>query len=112
VELEWRPEIADDLKALPTEELKRAAVQLMADVAKGKEVGRELDYRVATGDLRDCYKVYFGVPGAHAKPAYRFVYRLLPDRVEAVTVEAIAIGPRSASEVYMTVAERLGRRPS
>jgi hypothetical protein len=109
VDLEYRPEIVADIKSLPTEELQKLAARLIFDVAAGKVVGKELDYRVATGDLRDCFKVYFDEPGTGQKPAYRFVYRLLPNRIEALTVEAIAIGLRQDLRAYVTAAQRLGR---
>lgn len=45
------------------------------------------------------------------KPRYRLVYRYTPNEVEAVAVEAVAVGERSGLDVYLTAAERLGRQP-
>jgi len=111
VELSYWPGVIDDIKALPTIDLQKKAAALLLKVADGTIVGRELDYHVETGDLRDCHKLYFGESGAATKPAYRLVYRVLPDAVEAVTMEAVAIGRRQNSEAYVTAAQRLGRMP-
>lgn len=109
--LTYRPEIVEDIRSLPSPELQHAATQLLFDVAPGTVIGKELDYRVVTGDLRDCYKVYFGVPGQASTPACRLVYRLLPNAVEAVAVEAVAIGPRQDLGAHVAAAQRLERIP-
>jgi hypothetical protein len=111
VELSYRPEFAEDVKALPTEGLKRAALKRLFDIKNGKTTGVELEWHPATGDLRDCYKSYFDDNAGLAKPAYRLVYRLLPTGLEAVEIEAVAVGERHDLAVYRAAAARLGRLP-
>ena len=105
-----RPEVRDhDIPALPTDRLKRVALQILVDVARGDRRGAPLDDLAPTGDLRDCYKVYFDERGDR-KPRYRLAYRLLPSGgVEAVSVEAVAIGERGGLAAYIAAARRLGR---
>ncbi len=61
------------------------------------------------GDLSDCRKVYFDEPDYDGAPRYRLVYRLLPNEVQAVEVEAVATGRRAAMAAYVEAARRLGR---
>lgn len=103
-----RPECRDDINALPTENLRRRAVQIFIDVSNGKLEGIPLLDHPSVGDLSDCRKVYFD-EDRDRNPRYRFVYRLLPNGVTAVRVEAIAVGRRAAMAVYVDVARRLGR---
>ncbi|NQW71677.1 MAG: hypothetical protein HQ453_03025 [Actinobacteria bacterium] len=77
-------------------------------MSKGLMAGMPLAHLASVGDLSDCYKIYFDIQDA-SSPRYRFVYRLLPNRVEAVSVEAIAVGERRALRVYVNAARRLGR---
>jgi hypothetical protein len=103
-----RPEAVDDVKNLPSENLKRRAIQIIVDVSKGELEGRPLADHPSIGDLSDCRKVYFD-DQEDGKPRFRLVYRLLPNEVEAVEVEAVAVGRRRLMEVYAEAARRLGR---
>ena len=69
--LDLHPDIADDIRSLPDDAARRAAIQAIADVRSGKRVGVDLDYYAETGDLRDCRKVYFDRPGHDDKPRFR-----------------------------------------
>jgi hypothetical protein len=103
-----RPEAVDDVKNLPSENLKRRAIQIIVDVSIGGLEGRPLEDHPSVGDLSDCRKVYFD-DQEDGKPRFRLVYRLLPNEVEAVEVEAVAVGRRRLMEVYVEAARRLGR---
>lgn len=106
--LSARPEFRDDIRRLPTANLQRRALQILADVAGGQNLGEQLEDHSSVGDLSDCRKVYFDETDER-KPRYRLVYRLLPDEVTAVEVEAIVVGLRAAMQVYVDAARRLGR---
>ena len=103
-----RPEAVDDIKNLPSENLKRRAIQIIVDVSNGVLEGRPLEDHPSVGDLSDCRKGYFDDQGED-KPRFRLVYRLLPNEVQAVSVEAIAVGRRRLMDVYVQAARRLGR---
>ncbi|MSW80673.1 MAG: hypothetical protein F2840_05930 [Actinobacteria bacterium] len=70
--------------------------------------GIPLAHLASVGGLSDCYEIYFDVQDATA-PRSRFVHRLLPKRVEAVSVEAIPAGERRALRVQVAAARRLRR---
>lgn len=103
-----QPECANEINALPSENLKRRVVQIVVDVSTGKLEGVPLEDHPSVGDLSDCRKVYFDETD-EAKPRFRLVYRLLPNEVEAVEVEAVAVGRRAAMDAYVRAARRLGR---
>lgn len=63
------------------------------------------------GDLSDCRKIYFDTDN-NQKPRYRLVYRLTPNEVRAVAVEAVAVGERRSLDAYVRAAKSLGRLPS
>lgn len=104
----YREGFRQDILALPSRQLQKVALQIVVGVSKGRRRGRPLESRVATGDLSDCRKVYFDEVGTN-RPRFRLVYRLLPDEVEAVEVEAVAVGRREALAAYVVAATRLGR---
>ena len=107
---QFRPECLAEIQGLPTENLRRRAIQISLDVAAGELVGKPLEDNPSTGDLSDCFKVYFD-GNADQKPRFRLVYRHLPSGVEALTVEVVAVGPRRLMQVYADAAKRLGRTP-
>ena len=41
----------------------------------------------------DCRKIYFDLDN-NEKPRYRLVYRLMPDEIQAVAVDAVTVGKR------------------
>jgi hypothetical protein len=102
------PEFAEDVRNLKDRNLQRRVLTIWTDVSKGTLVGVPLADLHAVGDLSDCFKVYFDTEEV-GPPRYRFVYRLLPNEVQAVSVEAVAVGERKALRVYVEAARRLGR---
>lgn len=99
--------VVDDLKALPSDELRAVALRLLLEIEAGQIAGHPLDKLSHVGDLSDCFKVYFDHPRGD-RPAYRLVYRLNPDRsVTAAHIQAVAIGRRETLEVYRVAVRRL-----
>lgn len=97
-----------DVYALP-KALQQKAIDLLVLVAHGDLRGQPLDERVGTGNLSDCLKIYFDEDPREVRPKYRLVYRLLPDGVSAVTVQAVSVGERSGLDAYLRAARNLGR---
>jgi hypothetical protein len=111
LQLTKSPGFEGDLFALPSRALMERALTLLVEVARGNLTGQELEKLVATGDLSDCRKIYFDVDN-NQKPRYRLVYRLTPDEVRAVAVEAVAVGERRSLDAYVRAAKNLGRLPN
>lgn len=105
------PGFARDFYALPNDDVRRLALLKLSDVANGLVRGLPLDDRVATGDLSDCRKLYFDPDPTNPKPNYRLVYRLTPDEIHAVAVEAVSVGERYGLDAYLRAARNLGRGP-
>lgn len=97
-----------DLFALPSRELMKRTLTLLVEVANGNLEGQRLESLASTGDLSDCRKLYFDVDN-NQKPRYRLVYRLTPNEVLAVAVEAVAVGERLNLDAYVRAARNLGR---
>ncbi len=103
------PEVVGDIKALPTQKLKEIALQRISDVVNGRLRGARLEDMSRTGDLTDCFKLYFDETGGPG-PAYRVVYRELAEGAVEV-VEVVAVEQREELYVYALAALRLGRLP-
>ena len=99
-----------DVYALLDLRAQKMALDMLAFIRDGRVQGEPLGQHVKTGDLSDCHKFYFG-PNGDGKPRYRLAYRYTPNEVEAVAVEAVAVGERSGLDVYLTAAKRLKRLP-
>lgn len=84
------------------------ALSMLVFIRDGQVRGRPLGHHRATGDLSDCYKLYFDPQGGQ-KPRFRLVYRYTPTEVIAVAIEAVAVGKRQDLGVYRAAAERLER---
>lgn len=108
-ELRLLPQVRADIEALPSQLLKRVALQRLTDIRAGRLRGEPLSDRARTGPLGDCLKVYFDEDGA-PQPRFRIVYRELREgRLEVA--EIAAVEQRQASYVYQLTASRLGRLP-
>lgn len=70
--------------------------------------GIKLDALASTGDLGDCYKLYFDPDGSD-KPRFRLVYRHTPDEISAVAIESVAVGRRDNLDAYTRAVRNLGR---
>lgn len=102
------PGFQADIDALPDLTTRKMALDMLVLVRDGKTRGRALDDRVSTGDLSDCYKLYFD-PDGSGKPRFRLVYRYTPTEVAAVAVEAVAVGRRADLDAYRRAITNLGR---
>jgi mRNA interferase RelE/StbE len=102
------PGFQADIDALPDLATRKMALDMLVLVRDGKTHGRPLDDRVSTGDLSDCYKLYFD-PDGSGKPRFRLVYRYTPTEVAAVAVEAVAVGRRADLDAYRRALTNLGR---
>ncbi|WP_456789176.1 hypothetical protein [Cellulomonas sp. P5_C5] len=110
MELTLHRDVVGDIRSLPGTEAQRAAINAVADVRTGRRVGVPLDFHAATGDLRDCRKLYFDVPGTGDRPRFRLVYRVIDEgSVEVLAAEVVAIGVRANLDAYVVSATRLGR---
>ena len=110
-----------DLKALPSDKLRKVALWWLKRVRRDQALGKYLGYQASTGDLRGLYKLYFDQddepwdplwqpPDRRAgdpRPRYRIVYQLLADDQEPDLSEVISVGPRP--QVYWAAAERHDR---
>lgn len=101
-----------DIKLLP-ENCQRMAIQILLDVRDGHVSGVSLDESPNTGDLSDCYKVYFDPDPEFDKPGewrFRLVYRILDDgAVAGVVVEGVSVGRRHGLDAYLRAVVNLGR---
>jgi mRNA interferase RelE/StbE len=102
------PGFQGDMDALPDLQTKKMALDMLVHVREGRVHGVKLDELVTTGDLGDCYKLYFD-PDGSAKPRYRLVYRYTPDEISAVAIEAVAVGRRANFDAYQRAIKNLER---
>lgn len=100
-----------DIDALPDLATRKMALDMLVLVRDGIVRGQPLDARVSTGDLGDCYKLYFD-PDGSGKPRFRLVYRYTPTEVTAIALEAVAVGRRANLDAYQRAITNLGRAQS
>lgn len=117
-------EVKQDLRALPSDQLRKVAFGWLQRLRGEPRLGQRLDWRLSTGDLRDCRKLYFDERDeplvrnfmtrtrAGEGAQFRVVYRLLPRDEQPETIQVIAIGRKREEDgegVYGRAARRLGR---
>ena len=107
------PTAKQQLLDLPSKELKRRVLGLLARVSKeNPRLGKPCGFAFSTGNLSDCRKLYFDEK-PDMDPRYRIVYRLLPDEDGPTKAEVIRIGlkvPHSEGEqIYRQVGRALER---
>lgn len=102
------PGFQDDINALQDMRARKMALDMLVLIRNGQANGVRLDSRVDTGDLGDCYKFYFD-PDGSGRPRYRLVYRYTPDEINAVAIEAVAVGRRANLDAYRRAMSNLGR---
>jgi hypothetical protein len=100
----------EDIPALPTEELKRAAAELLRKLYFDPRIGEPMRERFNLAILSDCRKVAFDEPGWTDKPRYRFVFRNEPEDGAVARTTVLSIGPRSDLDAYRRAATRRGRQ--
>lgn len=108
-----------DLRALPSKQLQRVALQWCERIRRDPKLGKRLEWRRGQ-DLRQCSKIYFDeddrpleldfIPRKRSEEGarYRIVYRLLPDEDRPEIAQVFGIGPKYGPEggVYAVAAER------
>jgi hypothetical protein len=109
------PDAKQQLFDLPSKELKRRALELLAQVSTANpRLGKPCGFAFSTGNLSDCRKLYFD-EAEDMDPRYRIIYRLLPDEDEPLKAEVIRIGlkvPYGDEEyIYRQVGRALDRLP-
>lgn len=98
---------------LPSEEFKRRAFELLAQVSKeNPKLGKPCGFAFSTGNLSDCRKLYFDEQ-RDMDPRYRIVYRLVPDEGRPTKAEVIRIGHKvpygDEEQIYRQVGRALER---
>jgi hypothetical protein len=104
IEVTARLQVADDLRNLPTVDLRRDALRSIREIQDHPFLSLPLENLPFIGDLSDCRKKYFG------NTEYRVVYRLLPDEKRPTKADVISVGPRARFAVYVEALTRLGRK--
>jgi hypothetical protein len=107
------PTAKQQLLDLPSKELKRRALELLAEVSKGNpKLGKPCGFAFSTGNLSDCRKLYFDEQ-RDTDPRYRIVCRLVPDEDEPTKAEVIRIGLKvpygDEEQIYRQVGRALDR---
>jgi hypothetical protein len=100
----------EDIPALPSLALKRAAAELLAQLYVDPRIGEPMRERFNLAVLRDCRKVAFDEPDWTEKPRYRFVFRNEPDDAAVGRTTVLSIGPRQDLAAYKRAATRRGRQ--
>lgn len=99
----------DDLEDLPSGKLKVLALQVVADLQQGLRRGQPLDELAHTGDLSDCFKLYFDFPQHQGKPRYRLVYREQSGKYTVLNLQMVAVGKRANLDAYLRALKNLDR---
>lgn len=107
------PSAKQQLLDLPSEALKRRALELLAQVSTANpRLGKPCGFAFSTGNLSDCRKLYFD-ESQDMDPRYRIVYRLLPDEDKPTKAEVIRIGLKvpygDEEQIYRQVGRALDR---
>jgi len=108
-----------DLAKLPSDDLKRIALQWLQRVRGQPRLGGHLEWRHEQ-DLRDCRKIYFDTDDrpfeirvtprrkSEEGASYRVVYRLLPSDDKPEIAQVLAVGAKYGDDaVYARAARRL-----
>lgn len=107
------PTAKQQLLDLPSKELKRRSLELLAEVSKqDPKLGKPCGFAFSTGNLSDCRKLYFDEQ-RDMDPRYRIIYRLPPDEDRPTKVEVIRIGLKvpygDEEQIYRQVGRALDR---
>jgi hypothetical protein len=107
------PTAKQQLLDLPDKELKRRALELLAQVSKeNPKLGKPCGFAFSTGNLSDCRKLYFDEK-RDMDPRYRIIYRLLPDEDGPSKAEVIRLGLKvpygDEKQIYRQVGRALDR---
>jgi mRNA interferase RelE/StbE len=101
----WRKDAKEDFRDLPSYQVQLEASEYIRRIGRTPTYGQPLEFRVETGDLSDCFKIYIN------NRKHRIVYRPVPDADNPKAIELILIGARSDFEAYVEALKRLSRPP-
>lgn len=109
------PSAKQQLLDLPSQRLKRRAIELLAQVSiEDPCLGKPCGFAFSTGNLSDCRKLYFD-EARDMNPRYRIIYRLVPDEDDPTQIEVIRIGLKvphgDQEQIYRQVGRALERLP-
>ncbi len=105
---------ATDIERLANDDpvVGRLAASKVRELARGDVVGKPLAEMASTGDLSDCFKLYFGIG---SPPTHRIVYVEITDAgppvLEIVEIVEI-VEERDDLYAYLLASNRLGRLPT
>lgn len=105
---------------LPSDDLRRIALQWMARLRREPHLGQRLNWRRGA-DLSSCRKVYFDDADDPFKtnfialpreggPRYRIVYQILPRPERPQSIRVIAVGLKKPADYSESVYRRAGGR--
>ncbi len=100
--------VSKDLDELESPALRQVAIESFYQIARGELRGKRLETHSRTGDLSDCFKIYFN-KSKDRSPKYRIIFRYLPNLKEPKSLEIVAVGIRKNMSVYIAAVERLNR---
>lgn len=95
-----------DIAALPSRELKLAALRLALALRDDPFLGEPLRHRLGVGDLTGCRRIAFDQPTWTEKPRYRLIYRNDPNDGSSAVVQVISVGLREKLEAYRAAVAR------
>lgn len=107
--LSMLPGFEKDFKDLPSDRVRKLTLQVIADLKRGERKGQLLDELSHTGDLSDCFKLYFDFPEYRDKPRYRLVYREQAGKYTMVNLQMVAVGKRANLDAYLRALKNLER---
>ena len=103
------PGFKRDFDELPSDKVRKLTLQVIADLKQGERKGQPLDELSHTGDISDCFKLYFDFPNHESKPRYRLVYREQVGKYTLVDLEMVAVGKRENLDAYLRALKNLYR---
>lgn len=107
--LSMLPGFERDFDELPSDRTRKLTLQIIADLKQGDRKGQPLDELSHTGDLSDCFKLYFDFPEHQGRPRYRLVYREQAGKYTMVNLEMVAVGKRDNLDAYLRAIKNLNR---
>lgn len=96
----------EDVPALPDDEVRRAAAEILRDLHFDPRLGTPLRNRFNLAVLRGCRKVPFDRAGWRGKPRFRLVFRNEPDDGSVARTTVLAIAAREDLAAYRKAAAR------
>src|SRR5690625_7541138 len=90
-----------DFRELPSDDARKLALDTIVHLRNGELRGQQLDELSHTGDLSDCFKLYFDFAEHDGKPRHRLVHRKQSVKYTVLNLALAAVGERENLEVYV-----------